>query len=98
MDYIPIPDPNLAKNQKALQEIWDLLVAVAVAVSHYSRSFFDLVIPPTDRVPPATFWVPCNDDERNIGLRACLLVWTATYSELVLRELGYIHFANRDHV
>ena len=35
---------------------------------------FDLVIP-TDRAPPATFWVPYNDDERNTGLRVCLLVW-----------------------
>ena len=27
-----------------------------------------------------------NDSERDIGLRACLLVWTVTYSKLVPRE------------
>ena len=46
---------------------------------------FDLVIP-TDRAPPATFWVPYNDDKKNTGLLACLLVWTATHSKLVPQE------------
>ena len=30
--------------------------------------------------------MPYNDDERNTGLRACLLVWTATHSKLVPQE------------
>ena len=71
-------DLNFAKTQKALQEIRDLPASLL-------RITFDLIIP-TDRAPPASFWVPYNDDERNIGLRACLLVWTVTYSKLVPRE------------
>ena len=78
MDDASIPVPNLAEIQKALQEIRDL-PATLVKIT------FDLLIP-TDRAPPATFWVPYNDDERNIGLRACLLVWTVTCSKLVPRE------------
>ena len=46
---------------------------------------FDLIIL-TDRAPPAAFWVPYNDDERNTGLGAFLLVWTATHSKLASRE------------
>jgi hypothetical protein len=49
------------------------------------KTAFDLQIP-TDRAPPATFWAPYNEDERNIGLRACLMVWTVTYPKLVPRE------------
>ena len=49
------------------------------------KNTFDHLIP-TDRALSATFWVPYNDDERNIGLLACLLVWTVTYSKLVPRE------------
>ena len=41
---------------------------------------------PADHTPPATFWAPYNDDEINIGLRACLLVWTVTDTKLVPRE------------
>ena len=33
-----------------------------------------------------TFWAPYNDEERGIGLRACLLVWTVTGFKLVPRE------------
>jgi hypothetical protein len=69
-------DPNLAETEKA--SIRDLPAALL-------KITFELLIP-TDRAPPATFWVPYNDDERNIGLRACLLVWTVTYSKLVSRE------------
>ena len=74
MDDVSIPDPKLAEIQKALQEIRDLPATLL-------KITFDLLIP-TDRAPPATFWVPYNDDERNIGLRACLLVWTVTCSKL----------------
>ena len=77
MDNVCILDPNLAETQRALQEIRDFLAAQL-------KNTFDRLIP-TDR-PSATFWVPYNDDKRNIGLRACLLVWTVTYSKLVPRE------------
>ena len=46
MDDGSIPDPNLAKTQKALQEIRDLPAALL-------KITFDLVIP-TDRAPPAS--------------------------------------------
>ena len=78
MDDTSIPSPNLAETQKTLQEIRDLPAALL-------KLAFDLLIP-TDCAPSATFWAPYNDDERNIGLRACLLVWTVTYSKLVPRE------------
>ena len=78
MNDTSIPDPNLAEIQKALQEIRDLPAALLEIT-------FDRLIPP-DRALPATFWVPYNDDERHIGLRACLLVWTVTCSKLVPRE------------
>ena len=78
MDDTSIPSPNLAETQKTLQEIWDLPAALL-------KLAFDLLIP-TDCALSATFWAPYNDDERNIGLRACLLVWTVTYSKLVPRE------------
>ena len=74
MDDVSIPDPKLAEIQKALQEIRDLPATLL-------KITFDLLIP-TDRASPATFWVPYNDDERKIGLRACLLVWTVTCSKL----------------
>ena len=45
-----IPDPNLAKTQKALREIPAALLKIT----------FDLPSP-TDRAPPATFWAPYND-------------------------------------
>jgi hypothetical protein len=75
MDNASKPDKNLAKTQKALQEIRDLPATLL-------KTAFDLLIP-TDRAPPATFWAPYNDDEKNIGLRACLLVWTVTDTKLV---------------
>ena len=75
MDDAPMPDPNLAKTEKALQEIRDLPAALL-------KITFDLLIP-TDRAPPATFWAPYHDHEGNIELRGCLLVWTVTYSKLV---------------
>ena len=78
MDGASIPDPNVAKTQKALQEIRDLPAALL-------KIAFGLLIP-NDRAPPASFWAPYNDDERNIGLRACLLVWTVTDTKLVPRE------------
>ena len=78
MDDASILDPNLAKTQKALQEIRNLPAALL-------KIAFDILIP-TDRAPPATFWAPYNDDERNIGLRACLLLWTVTDTKLVPRE------------
>ena len=40
----------------------------------------------TDCALPATFWAPYNNDEINIGLRACLLVWTVTDTKLVPQE------------
>jgi hypothetical protein len=73
-----MPDPKLAETQKVLQEIRDLPATLL-------KTAFDLQIP-TDRAPPATFWAPYNEDERNIGLRACLMVWTVTYPKLVPRE------------
>jgi hypothetical protein len=78
MENVSIPDPSLAETQMALQEIRDLPAALL-------KITFDRIIP-ADRAPPATFWVPYNDEERNIGLRACLLVWTVTHSKLVPRE------------
>ena len=71
-------DPNLAEIKKTLQEIRNLPAALL-------QTTFDLLIP-TDRAPHATFRAKYNDDEINIGLRACLLVWTVTYSKLVPRE------------
>ena len=70
-----IPDPNLATTQKALQDVRDMAAALL-------KVTFDRLIP-ADCAPPATFCVPYNDDKINIGLRACLLVWTVTYSRLV---------------
>ena len=78
MDDASVLDPNVAKTQKALQEIRDLPAALL-------KIAFDLLIP-TDRALPASFWAPYNDDERNIGLRACLLVWTVTDTKLVPQE------------
>ena len=80
MDDASILDPNVAKTQKALQKIRDLPAALL-------KIAFELLIP-TDRAPPASFWVPYNDDERNIGLRACLLVWTVTDTKLVSWEFA----------
>ena len=75
MDDAPILDSNLAQTPKALQEIRNLPAALL-------KVAFDNLIP-ADCAPPATFCVPYNDDKINIGLRACLLVWTVTYSRLV---------------
>jgi hypothetical protein len=60
MENVSIPDPSLAETQMALQEIRDLPAALF-------KNTFDPIIP-ADRVPPATFWVPYNDEERNIRL------------------------------
>ena len=80
MDDVSIPDPNLAKTQKALQEIRDL--------------------PPQDHFWPCNSNWPCSACNqlacnflgaiqrrwKKYWLRACLLVWTVTYSKLVPRE------------
>ena len=44
------------------------------------------VLIPADCGPAAAFWVPYNNKERNIRIRACLLVWTVTNFKLVPRE------------
>ena len=78
MDDTSILDSNLAQTQKALQEIRNLPAALL-------KVAFDNLIP-ADCALPATFWAPYNDDEINIGLRACLLVWTVTDTKLVPLE------------
>ena len=63
MENVSVPDPILAKTQMALQDIRDLPAALL-------KTTFDRIIP-ADRAPPATFWDPYNDEERNIGLVLC---------------------------
>ena len=46
---------------------------------------FNAIIP-DDRAPSATFWRSYNAKEASIGLRAALLLWTASGSRMVPRE------------
>jgi len=72
MDNMPV---SLNTN-KALQEIRDLPVALL-------KPAFDVLIP-ADHAPTAAFWLQYNDEERSIGMRACLLIWTVTDFKLQL--------------
>ena len=74
MDDVPV---SLNTN-KALQEIRDLPVALL-------KPAFDVLIP-ADHAPTAAFWAQYNDEERSIGMQACLLIWTVTDFKLVPRE------------
>ena len=67
-----------SNTNRALQEIRDLPVALL-------QPAFNVLIP-ADHGPTAAFWAPYNNEERNIGIRACLLVWTVTNFKLVPRE------------
>lgn len=67
-----------SNTNKALQEIQDLPVALL-------QPAFSVLIP-ADHGPTAAFWAPYNNKERNIGIRACLLVWTVTNFKLVPQE------------
>ncbi|KIK01227.1 hypothetical protein K443DRAFT_132396 [Laccaria amethystina LaAM-08-1] len=69
-------DMSVSSNtNKALQEFRDLPVALL-------KPAFDVLIP-ADCAPTAAFWAPYNDEERNIGMQACLLIWAVTDFKLV---------------
>jgi len=65
MDDMPV-----SSNNKTLQEIRDFPVTLL-------KPAFDVLIP-ADHAPTAAFWAQYNDEERSIGMRACLLIWTVT--------------------
>ena len=67
-----------SNTNRALQEIRDFPVALL-------QPAFSVLIP-ADHGPTAAFWAPYNNKERNIGIRACLLVWTVTNFKLVPQE------------
>jgi len=56
-----------------------------ICLSHCSNFAFDVLIP-ADHAPTAAFWAQYNDEERSIGMWACLLIWTVTDFKHVPRE------------
>ncbi|KAF9555906.1 hypothetical protein CPC08DRAFT_642232, partial [Agrocybe pediades] len=77
---------NLALAHSSLSEETHLAIQnICSLPSELISTLYDVAIP-VDRRLPATFWEQYTTNERLIGYRACLLLWTVTNHRLIPRE------------